>query len=158
MARVLTTVPRVLSPERVARGILVVLLAGVVLLVGFHVARFARSCWSLDGARAAIEAYVKSRHVRRMSRTLKAADREIVASRLDVRITALDCGPSLLGGMACRARYVINGQSAGLEGGDQYFRLGFSLLDGWEAAGVAETSRLRYSLSPGRCSRTGSGR
>ena len=55
MARVLTAVPRVLRPEHVARGILMGLLAGVVLLVGVHVARFARSCWSLDGARAAYE-------------------------------------------------------------------------------------------------------
>ena len=158
MARVLTAVPRVLRPETVSRGILLLLLAVALALVGYHAARFARSCWSLDGARAAIEAHVKSRHVRRMARTLKAADREMLASRIDVRITALDCGPSVLGGMTCRARYAVNGQSAGIEGGDHYFRIGFSLLSGWEAPSVAETSGLRYSLAPGRCSLTSAGR
>ena len=158
MARVLAAVPRVLRPETVSRGILLLLLAAALGLVGFHVARFARSCWSLDGARVAIETYVKSRHVRRMARALKAADREMVASRLDVRITALDCGPSVLGGMACRVRYLVNGQSAGLEGGDHYVRIGFSLLSGWEAPSVAETSGLRYSLAPSRCSLIDDGR
>jgi hypothetical protein len=152
------TVPRLLRPETVSRGILLLLLAAALGLVGFHAARFARSCWSLDGARSAIETYVKSRHVRRMARVLKAADREMLASRLDVRITSLDCGPSVLGGMTCRARYLVNGQSAGLEGGDHYFRIGFSLLGGWEAPSVAETSGLRYSLAPGRCSATSDGR
>ena len=138
--------------------ILLLLLAGALALVGFHVARFTRSCWTLDGARAAIEAHIKSRHVRRMARVMKAADREMMAARTDVRITALDCGPSVLGGMSCRARYVVNGQSAGIEGGDHYFRIGFSLLSGWETPSVAETSRLRYSLAPGRCSLTSDGR
>ncbi len=158
MARVMTAVPRVLRPETVSRGILLLLLAGALGLLGFHVARFTRSCWTLDGARAAIEAHVKSRHVRRMARVLKAADREMLAARTDVQITALDCGPSVLGGMTCRARYLVNGQGAGLEGGDHYFRIGFSLLSGWESASVAETSGLRYSLAPGRCSLTSGGR
>ena len=158
MARVMTAVPRVLRPETVSRAIVLLLLAGVLALVGFHVGRFTRSCWTLEGARAAIEAHVKSRHVRRMARVMKAADREMLAARTDVRVTALDCGPSVLGGMSCRARYVVNGQSAGLEGGDHYFRIGFSLLSGWEAPSVAETSRLRYSLAPGRCSLTSDGR
>jgi hypothetical protein len=154
----MTAVPRVLRPETVSRGILVLLIAGVLGLVGYHAARFTRSCWTLDGARAAIEAHVKSRHVRRMTRILKAADREKLAARTEVRVTALECGPSVLGGMACRARYLVNGQSAGLEGDDHYFRIGFSLLSGWEAPSVAETSRLRYSLAPGRCSLTSDGR
>ena len=158
MARVLPALPRVLRPETVSRGILLLLIAAALGLAGFQVARFARSCWSLDGARTAIEAYVKSRHVRRLARTLKAADREMLAARLDVRITALDCGPSVLGGMTCRARYLVNGQSAGLGGGDHYFRIGFSLLSGWEGPSVAETSGLRYSLAPGRCSLTSDGR
>ena len=154
----MTAVPRVLRPETVSRAVVLLLLAGALGLVGFHVARFARSCWTLEGARAAIEAHVKSRHVRRMARVMKAADREMLAARTDVRITALDCGPSVLGGIACRAHYIVNGQSAGLEGGDHYFRIGFSLLSGWETPSVVETSRLRYSLAPGRCSLTSDGR
>jgi len=154
LGRVMTAVPRVLRPATVSRGILLLLIAGALGLVGFHAARFTRSCWTLDGARAAIESHVKSRHVRRMARLLKAADRELLAARTDVRVTALECGPSVLGGMTCRARYLVNGQSAGFEGDDHYFRIGFSLLSGWEAPSVAETSRLRYSLAPARCSLT----
>jgi len=35
---------------------------------------------------------------------------------------------------------------------DHYFRIGYSLLAGWQAPGTTETSRLRYSLTPCRCS------
>ena len=48
----MTAVPRVLRPETVSRGILLLLLAGALGLHGFHVARFTRSCWTLDGARS----------------------------------------------------------------------------------------------------------
>ena len=158
MAKVIAPVSRVLLPTSVARGILLLLLAAALGLVGFQVARFARSCVSLDGARAAIEAHIKGKHVRRMARVLKAADREVLASRTDVHVTALTCGPSALGGMTCRARYVVNGQNVGLDGTDHYFRIGFSLLAGWKTDGVVETSGLRYSLTPGRCSLTIDGR
>jgi hypothetical protein len=113
---------------------------------------------TLDGARAAIESHVKSKHVRRMARVLKTADREVLASRTDVHVTAFTCGPSVLGGMTCRARYLVNGQSVGLDATDHYFRIGFSLLAGWKAGSVVETSGLRYSLTPGRCSLTTDGR
>jgi hypothetical protein len=93
-----------------------------------------------------------------MARVLKTADREVLASRIDVHVTALTCGPSVLGGMTCRARYLVNGQSTGLDATDHYFRIGFSVLAGWKADSVVETSGLRYSLTPGRCSLTIDGR
>ena len=135
-----------------ARVILLVLLAAVLSLVGFHAIRFARSCASLDGAREAIETHIRDRHVRRMARVLKAADRSMLTARTVVRVTALSCGPSLLGGMTCRARYLVNGRNAGIDSTDHYFRMGYSLLAGWRPGSVAETSGLRYSLAPGRCS------
>ena len=158
IAMVTAPVPRVLRPTSVAHGILLLLLAAALGLVGFHAARFARSCMTLDGARTAIETHIKGKHVRRMARVLKATDRQVLASRTDVHVTALTCGPSVLGGMTCRARYVVNGQSVGLDATDHYFRIGFSLLAGWQVASVAETSGLRYSLAPGRCSLTTDGR
>ena len=158
MAKVIAAFPRVLRPSSVAHGVLLLVLVAALGVIGFHAARFARSCMSLDGARAAIESHIKGKHVRRMARVLKAADREVLASRTDVRVTALTCGPSVLGGMTCRARYVVNGHSVGMEAADHYFRIGFSLLSGWQGDSVAETSGLRYSLAPGRCSLTTDGR
>jgi hypothetical protein len=134
------------------RGVLLVLVAAMLGVAGFHAMRFARSCVAIEGAREAIEAHIKDRHVRRMARVLKAADRSVLASRTTVRVTALSCGPSLLGGMTCRARYLVNGQNAGMDSTDHYFRMGFSLLGGWQPGSVTETSGLRYSLAPGRCS------
>jgi hypothetical protein len=72
-----------------------------------------------------------------------------------VQVTALTCGPTLLGGVTCRARYTVSGRSAEL---DHYFRMRYSLLAGWEAASVRETSSLRYSLTPCRCSWEAAGR
>jgi len=133
-------------------------LAVVVSVVGYHALRFVRSCATLDGAREAIETYVRGKQVRRMARVLKTADREILAARTAVRVTALTCGPSLLGGMTCRGRYMINGQSVGMDGADHYFRVDYSLLAGWQATSVTETSGLRYSLAPCRCSWAAAGR
>src|SRR6266566_1714002 len=116
-------VPRVLRPTSVAHGVLLILLAAGLGLVGFHGARFARSCMSLDGARTAIETHIRGKYVRRMARVMKATDREALAS-----------------------------------GTDHYFRIGFSLLAGWQVASVVETSGLRYSLAPGRCSLATDGR
>ncbi len=143
---------RILSRAFLMRGLLLVLLAAALGVIGFHAARFARSCVTLDGAREVIETHVKGKQVRRMARVLKAADREVLAARMTVRVTALTCGPSLLGGMTCRARYLVNGQSVGLDGTDHYFRIGYSLLAGWQPASVTETSGVRYSLTPCRCS------
>ena len=140
--------------SRVLRGALIVVLAVVVSVVGYHALRFVRSCTTLDGAREAIETHVRSKQVRRMARVLKTADREILAARTAVHVTALTCGPSLLGGMTCRARYAVNGQSVGMEGTDHYFRVDYGLLAGWQATSVTETSGLRYSLAPCRCSWT----
>ena len=158
IAMVTAPVPRVLRPTSVAHGVLLILLAAGLGLVGFHGARFARSCMSLDGARTAIETHIRGKYVRRMARVMKATDREALASRTDVHVTALTCGPSVLGGMTCRARYVVNGQNVGLDGTDHYFRIGFSLLAGWQVTSVVETSGLRYSLTPGRCSLATDGR
>ena len=144
--------PRTMMPVFLVRGVLLVLLAVVLGVIGFHAMRFARSCVSLDGAREAIETHIRDRHVRRMARVLKAADRSVLTARTVVRVTALSCGPSLLGGMTCRARYLVNGQNAGIDSTDHYFRMGYSLLGGWQRGSVAETSGLRYSLAPGRCS------
>jgi len=141
-----------MTPPFLVRGVLLVLLALVLGVVGFHAMRFARSCASLDGAREAIETHIRDRHVRRMARVLKAADRAVLASRTVVQVTTLSCGPSLLGGMTCRARYLVNGQNPGIDSADHYFRIGYSLLGGWLSGTVAETSGLRYSLAPGRCS------
>lgn len=141
-----------------ARRALIVVCAAVIALASYHALRFARSCMTLDGAREVIEAHVKGKQVRRMARVLKTADRELLAARTAVQVTALTCGPSLLGGMTCRARYVVNGQSAGMEAADHYFRVGHSLLAGWAATGVTETSGLRYSLTPCRCSWGADGR
>ena len=141
-----------------ARGVLIVLLAAVVSVVGYHALRFVRSCATLDGAREAVEAHVRGKQVRRMARVLKTADREILAARTAVRVTALTCGPSLLGGMTCRTRYVVNGQNVGMEATDHYFRVDYSLLAGWQATSVIETSGLRYSLTPCRCSWAAEGR
>lgn len=143
---------RAMTRPPLVRGVLLVLLALALGVVGFHAMRFARSCTSLDGARAAIETHIRDRHVRRMARVLKAADRTVLASRTVVRVTALSCGPSLLGGTTCRARYLVNGQNAGIDSTDHYFRIGYSLVGGWQSGSVAETSGLRYSLAPGRCS------
>lgn len=140
------------------RGVLIVVLAAVVSVVGYHALRFVRSCATLDGAREAVEAHVRGKQVRRMARVLKTADREILAARTTVRVTALTCGPSLLGGMTCRTRYVVNGQNVGMEATDHYFRLDYSLLAGWQATSVIETSGLRYSLTPCRCSWAADGR
>ena len=148
--------PRVLPRAWLARGVLLLLVA-VLGVAGFHTMRFARSCLALEGAREAIEAHIKDRHVRRMARVLKAADRSVLASRTVVRVTALSCGPSLLGGMTCRARYLVNGQNAGMDATDHYFRMGYSLVAGWQSGSVAETSGLRYSLTPGACSWGGAG-
>ena len=162
MARAATRVRarsvRALRPASLLRGLLLFVLVAALGVIGFHAARFARSCMTLDGAREAIESHVKGKHVRRMARVLKAADREVLAARTAVRVTALTCGPSLLGGTTCRARYVVNGQSVGLEGADHYFRIGHSLLSGWQSASVTETSGLRYSLTPCRCSLEANGR
>ncbi len=143
---------RAMTRAFIVRAVLLVLLAAVLSLVGFHAIRFARSCASLDGAREAIETHIRDRHVRRMARVLKATDRSVLTARTVVRVTALACGPSLLGGMTCRARYLVNGQNAGIDSTDHYFRMGYSLLAGWRPGSVAETSGLRYSLAPGRCS------
>jgi hypothetical protein len=140
------------------RGLFLVLLVAVVGVVGSYALRFARSCLTLDGAREVIEAHVKSRHARRMARVLKTADREALAARTAVQVTALTCGPSLLGGMTCRARYVVNGQRAAWDATDHYFRVGYSLFAGWQVASVTETSGLRYSLAPCRCSLAVDGR
>jgi hypothetical protein len=140
------------------RGALIVVLAAVVSVVGYHALRFARSCASLDGAREVIEDHVRDKQVRRMARVLKTADREILAARTAVRVTTLTCGPSLLGGMICRGRYLINGQGVGMEAADHYFRIDYSLLAGWRAKSVTETSGLRYSLAPCRCSWAADGR
>jgi hypothetical protein len=141
-----------LSRSSVLRGALIVALAAVVSVVGYHALRFARSCATLDGAREVIEAHVRGKQVRRMARVLKTADREVLAARTAVQVTTLTCGPSLLGGMTCRGRYVINGRSVGMEAADHYFRIDYSLLGGWQASSVTETSGLRYSLAPCRCS------
>lgn len=143
---------------RLVRVTLLVVLAAAVSVVGYHALRFVRSCTTLDGAREAIETHVRGKQVRRMARVLKTADREILAARTAVRVTALACGPSLLGGMTCRARYVVNGQSVGMEAADHYFRVDYALLAGWQATSVAETSGLRYSLTPCRCSWAADGR
>ena len=58
-------------------------------MVGYHALRFVRSCATLDGAREAIETHVRGKQVRRMARVLKTADREILAARTAVRVTAL---------------------------------------------------------------------
>ena len=143
---------------RVVRVTLLVVLAVAVSVVGYHALRFVRSCTTLDGAREAIETHVRGKQVRRMARVLKTADREILAARTAVRVTELSCGPSLLGGMTCRARYVINGQGVGMEAAAHYFRVDYALLAGWQATSVAETSGLRYSLTPCRCSWATDGR
>ena len=146
---------------RVARAVrvtVIVVLAAAVSVVSYHALRFVRSCATIDGAREAIETHVRGKQVRRMARVLKTADREILAARTAVRVTALTCGPSLLGGMTCRARYVINGQNVGMEAADHYFRVDYALLAGWQATSVAETSGLRYSLTPCRCSLATDGR
>lgn len=157
MARPPKGIRRFLTARFVARGALLLILAAVLGVVGFQALRFAGSCFTLDGAREAIETHVKGKHVRRMARVLKAADRELLMARTAVRVTALTCGPSLLGGMTCRARYVVNGQRPGTEV-DHYFRMGYSMGAGWQPASVTETSGLRYSLAPGRCSWGGDGR
>jgi hypothetical protein len=138
-----------------ARTLLIAALVAVVSVVGYQALRFGRSCFTLDGARAAIETHVKAAQARRIARVLKAADREQLAARTAVRVTTLACGPTLLGGVTCRARYTVNGRSAEQ---DHYFRMSYSLLVGWEAASVRETSGLRYSLTPCRCSWTADGR
>ncbi len=158
MARRLARTRGLWRSASLARVVLIVLLATGVSVVSYQALRFAGSCATLDGARAAIEAHVKGKQVRRVARVLKAADRELLAARTTVRVTALACGPSLLSGMTCRARYVVNGQSVGLEGADHYFRIGYSLLAGWQAPSVTETSGLRYSLAPCRCSWSAGGR
>ena len=144
--------PRRPSP---ARTLLIAALVAVVSVVGYQALRFGRSCFTLEGARAAIETHVKATQARRIARVLKAADREQLAARTTVRVSTLTCGPTLLGGVTCRARYTVNGRGAEQ---DHYFRMGHSLLAGWEAASVRETSGLRYSLTPCRCSWTADGR
>jgi hypothetical protein len=143
---------RFLTTRFLARGTLILLLAGALGAIGYQGLRFARSCFTLEGAREAIETHVKDKHVRRIARVLKAADRQLLMARTSVRVTALTCGPSLLGGMTCRARFVVNGQSGGADATDHYYRMGFSLLAGWQPTSVTETSGLRYSLAPCRCS------
>lgn len=143
---------RLPRPASLGRVVAIALLAAVAAVAGYHALRFAASCATLDGAREAIETHVKSRQVRRVARVLKAADRELLAARTSVQVTTLTCGPSLLGGMTCRARYVLNGQRVGPEAADHYFRIRYSLPAGWQASSVTETSGLRYSLAPCRCS------
>ena len=140
------------SLARLARGALLLVLAAALGVIGFQALRFVRTCATIDGAREAIETYVRSRQVRRMARVLKTADREVLAAGTTVRVSALTCGPSLLGGMTCRARYTVNGHKVGLDAADHYFRIGYSLGAGWQVASVTETSDLRYSLAPCRCS------
>jgi hypothetical protein len=137
---------------RLVRGTLLLLLAAALGVIGFQALRFVRTCATIDGAREAIETHVRSRQVRRMARVLRTADREVLAAGTTVRVSALSCGPSLLGGMTCRARYTVNGHNVGLEATDHYFRIGYSLRAGWQVASVTETSGLRYSLAPCRCS------
>jgi hypothetical protein len=137
---------------RLARGALLLVLAATLGVIGFQALRFVRTCATIDGAREAIETYVRGRQVRRMARVLKTADREVLAAGTTVRVTALTCGPSLLGGMTCRARYTVNGHKVGLDAVDHYFRIGYSLRAGLPVASVTETSGLRYSLTPCRCS------
>ena len=145
-------------PASLTGAVLMVLLAAVVSVTGYYALRFVVSCTTLDGARAAIEAHIKGRQVQRMARVLKTADRELLAARTLVQVTALTCGPSLLGGVTCQARYVVNGQTATLPAIDHYFRIGHSLLTGWQEPSVRETSGLRYSLAPCRCSLDADGR
>jgi hypothetical protein len=137
---------------------LLVLLATVISVAGYHALRLAGSCATLDSARAVIEAHVKAKQVRRIARVLKTANREMLAAGTEVRVTALTCGPSLLGDMTCRTRYTVNGRTAGTEATDHYFRMSYSLLAGWQTTSVTETSGLRYSLTPGRCSWAADGR
>lgn len=141
-----------------ARGTLLLVLAAALGVIGFQALRFVRTCATIDGAREAIETYVRGRQVRRMARVLKTADREVLAAGTTVHVTALTCGPSLLGGMTCRARYTVNGHKVGLDAVDHYFRIGYSLRAGWQVASVTETSGLRYSLAPCTCSRGVDGR
>ena len=140
------------SLARLARGALLLVLAAALGVIGFQALRFVRTCATIDGAREAIETHVRSRQVRRMARVLKTADREVLAAGTTVRVSALTCGPSLLGGMTCRARYTVNGHKVGLDTVDHYFRIDYSLGAGWQVASVTETSDLRYSLAPCRCS------
>lgn len=140
------------SLARLARGTLLLVLAAALGVIGFQALRFVRTCATIDGAREAIEAHVRSRQVRRMARVLKTADPEVLAAGTTVRVSALTCGPSLLGGVTCRARYTVNGHKVGLDAVDHYFRIGYSLRAGWRVASVTETSDLRYSLAPCRCS------
>lgn len=149
---------RWLSRSALLRNVSILVLAAVVSVAGYHALRFARSCFTLDGARVVIEAHVRGKQVRRIAKVLKTADREILAARTAVQVTALTCGPSLLGGMTCRARYVINGQSVGMDAADHYFRIDYALVAGWQATSVTETSGLRYSLAPCRCSWAADGR
>ena len=156
MAKTRTTpTRRVVTSTFIVRGLLVVVLAGALGVLAYHGLRFAQSCAGIDGAREAIEAHIKERHVRRMARVLKAADRGVLAARTSVQVTSLTCGPSLLGGMTCRARYLVNGQSVGMDSTDHYFRMGYSLFSGWQRTSVTETSGVRYSLAPCRCSMGG---
>lgn len=152
MAKRRKALRRFVTAGLVARGVLAVLLAVALGAIGYQGLRFARSCFTLEGARVAIETHVKGKYVRRIARVMKAADRELLMASTSVQVTALSCGPSLLGGMTCRARFVVNGQSARSDATDHYFRIGFSLLAGWQPASVIETSGLRYSLAPCRCS------
>jgi hypothetical protein len=139
-------------PSSVAHVLLIAIVLGTVSVVGYATLRFAVSCVTLDSARAGIEDHVRAKQVRRLARMLKTSDRERLAARISVRVTALTCGPSLLGGMTCRARHVLNGQAVGMDAGDHYYRIGHGLLGGWQVASVRETSGLRYSLTPCRCS------
>jgi hypothetical protein len=139
-------------PTSLAHVGLLVIVLGTASVAGYQALRFAMSCATLDSARAAIEDHVRAKQVRRVARALKTADRERLAARVSVRVTALTCGPSVLGDMTCRARHVLNGQTVGMDAADHYYRIGHGLLGGWQAASVLETSGLRYSLTPCRCS------
>jgi hypothetical protein len=140
------------------RGALLILLAGGLGVVGYQAIRFIRTCATIEGAREAIEIHVQNRYVRRLARVLKTADRQTLEAGMAVRVTALSCGPSLLGDMTCRARYTLNGHNVGMAPIEHYFRISFSLLAGWRVASVTETSGLRYSLAPCRCSLSADGR
>ena len=83
MARRPALLRRPWNAAALARGVLIVVLAAVVSVVGYHALRFVRSCATLDGAREAVEAHVRGKQVRRMARILKTADREILAARID---------------------------------------------------------------------------
>ena len=83
-----------------------------------------------------------------MAKVLKTADREILARADRGAGDHADLWSEPPGRHDLRARYVINGQSVGMDAADHYFRIDYALLAGWQATSVTETSGLRYSLAP----------